>query len=359
MTQEPLLRELPYNPSEVQRGLVSCTGTDFCNLALIDTKTRAMALARDFERTIGATRPITIRWSGCPAACGNHHTADIGIQGCKVKVNGKIVDGVHVLVGGRGGTEPTSGGEDHRGPAVRRAAPGARSARPLFPAAGAPRGERCVSAATRPDRAGRVVLVGAGPGDPELITVRGLGWLRRAEVLVHDQLVSPALVDEAPPTALRIFAGKSGGRHCVAQSAINALLIHHAEAGRLVVRLKGGDPFVFGRGGEEALACLRAGIRVEVVPGVSSAVAVPAAAGIPVSHRGLGSSFAVVTGHEDPAKPEPTVDWARLATAVDTLVILMGMSTLPTIAARLIAAGRDAETPAAVIEQGTTASNER
>jgi uroporphyrinogen III methyltransferase / synthase len=203
---------------------------------------------------------------------------------------------------------------------------------------------------------GRVVLVGAGPGDPELITVRGLGWLRRAEVLVHDQLVSPALVDEAPPTALRIFAGKSGGRHCVAQSAINALLIHHAEAGRLVVRLKGGDPFVFGRGGEEALACLRAKIPVEVVPGVSSAVAVPAAAGIPVSHRGLGSSFAVVTGHEDPAKPEPTVDWARLATAVDTLVILMGMSALRTIAPRLIAAGRDAETPAAVIEQGTTAT---
>ena len=207
-----------------------------------------------------------------------------------------------------------------------------------------------------PERRGRVVLVGAGPGDPELITVRGLGWLRRAEVLVHDQLVSPALVDEAPPSALRIFAGKAGGRHCVAQSAINALLIHHAEAGRLVVRLKGGDPFVFGRGGEEALACLRAGIAVEVVPGVSSAFAVPAAAGIPVSHRGLSSSFAVVTGHEDPTKAEASVDWARLATAVDTLVILMGVSTLPMIAGQLIAAGRDARTPAAVIEQGATAA---
>ena len=175
-----------------------------------------------------------------------------------------------------------------------------------------------------PERRGRVVLVGAGPGDPELITVRGLGWLRRAEVLVHDQLVSPALVDEVPSGALRIFAGKAAGRHCVAQSAINALLIHHAEAGRLVVRLKGGDPFEFGRGGEEALACLRAGIAVEVVPGVSSAFAVPAAAGIPVSHRSLSSSFAVVTGHEDPTKAEASVDWARLATAVDTLVILMG-----------------------------------
>jgi ferredoxin-nitrite reductase len=108
-TQEPLLRALPYNPSEVLRGIVSCTGTDFCNLALIDTKTRSMALARELERRIGATRPISVRWSGCPAACGNHHTADIGLQGCKVKVDGKIVDGVHVSVGGRGGTDPRAG----------------------------------------------------------------------------------------------------------------------------------------------------------------------------------------------------------------------------------------------------------
>ena len=109
LTQEPLLRELPYNPSEVARGVVSCTGTDFCNLALIDTKTRAMALARELEQRIGATRPISVRWSGCPASCGNHHTADIGLQGCKVKVDGKIVDGVHVSVGGRGGTDPRAG----------------------------------------------------------------------------------------------------------------------------------------------------------------------------------------------------------------------------------------------------------
>ncbi len=202
---------------------------------------------------------------------------------------------------------------------------------------------------------GRVVLVGAGPGDPDLITVRGLRWLRRAEVVIYDQLASAALLDEAPPSALRIFAGKSGGRHCVAQSAINALLIHHAVAGRLVVRLKGGDPFVFGRGGEEMLACLAAGIDVEVVPGVSSAVAVPGSMGIPVTHRGLASSFAVVTGHEDPAKPGGhQVDWERLATAVDTLVVLMGVATLPVITARLIAAGRSTDTPAAVIERGTT-----
>jgi len=202
---------------------------------------------------------------------------------------------------------------------------------------------------------GRVVLVGAGPGDPELITVKGLGWLRRAEVVVHDQLVSPCLLDEAPPRALRIFAGKRAGQHCLPQSAITALLVHHAEAGRLVVRLKGGDPFVFGRGGEEAAACAAAGIACEVVPGVSSAVAVPAGAGIPVTHRGLASSFAVVTGHEDPDKSGGRVEWERLARAVDTIVVLMGTAALPEIVRRLLAAGRDPATPAAVISRGTTA----
>ena len=205
---------------------------------------------------------------------------------------------------------------------------------------------------------GRVVLVGAGPGDPELITLRGLRWLRRAEVIVYDQLATPDLLDEAPEDALRIFAGKSAGRHYLEQSAINAILIHHARRGRLVVRLKGGDPFVFGRGGEEMLACARAGVAVEVVPGVSAAIAVPAAAGIPVTHRGFASSFAVVTGHEDPAKPESAVDWERLATAVDTLVILMGVGTLPRITARLLAAGRSGDTPAAVIHRGTTQAEE-
>jgi uroporphyrinogen III methyltransferase/synthase len=205
---------------------------------------------------------------------------------------------------------------------------------------------------------GKVVLVGAGPGDPELITLRGLRWLRRAEVIVYDQLAAPELLGEAPEDALRIFAGKSAGRHCLEQSAINAVLIHHARRGRLVVRLKGGDPFVFGRGGEEILACACAGVAVEVVPGVSAALAVPAAAGIPVTHRGLASSFAVVTGHEDPAKPESAVDWERLATAVDTLVILMGVGTLPRITARLLAAGRRADTPAAVIHRGTTEAEE-
>jgi uroporphyrinogen III methyltransferase/synthase len=200
---------------------------------------------------------------------------------------------------------------------------------------------------------GKVVLVGAGPGDPELVTLRGLRRLRTAEVVVYDQLVNPALLEEAPASALRIFAGKVAGRHCMPQSAINAVLIHHAEAGRMVVRLKGGDPFVFGRGGEEALACRAAGIPVEVVPGVSASVAVAGAAGIPVTHRGLASSFAVVTGHEDPSKPGRGVDWQRLACATDTLVILMGVLTLPELARRLIAAGRDPSTPAAVISRGT------
>ena len=205
---------------------------------------------------------------------------------------------------------------------------------------------------------GRVVLIGAGPGDPELITRRGLRWLQRAEVVVYDQLVSPELLDEAPPDALQIFAGKSAGNHCMPQESINALLVRHARAGRLVVRLKGGDSFVFGRGGEEAQACLTAGVPVDVVPGVTSAVAVPAAAGIPVTHRGVASSFAVVTGHEDPGKPGGRVDWERLAGAVDTIVVLMGTAALPEIARRLLAAGRAPATPAAVIRRGTTAGEE-
>jgi uroporphyrin-III C-methyltransferase len=205
---------------------------------------------------------------------------------------------------------------------------------------------------------GRVVLVGAGPGDPELITLRGLSWLRKAEVVVYDRLVASALLEEAAPSALRIFAGKAAGHHCASQSAINSILVHHASAGRLVVRLKGGDPFVFGRGGEEMLACRRAGIPVEVVPGVSSALAAPAAAGIPLTHRGVAASFVVATGHEDSAKPADAaggrVDWDAVARAADTLVVLMGMASLAAIARRLVAAGRDPHTPAAVIHRGAT-----
>jgi len=201
---------------------------------------------------------------------------------------------------------------------------------------------------------GRVYLVGAGPGDPGLMTVRGLEVLRTADVIVYDRLVNPVLLDEAPPAALRLFAGKRTGGHCLPQDEINARLIEQARLGRSVVRLKGGDPFVFGRGGEEALALTGAGIPFEVVPGVSAAVAVPAYAGIPVTHRGLSSSFAVVTGHEDPAKAHADVDWGRLATAVDTLVVLMGAASLPRIAAELVGHGRSPDTPVALIRWGTT-----
>ena len=200
---------------------------------------------------------------------------------------------------------------------------------------------------------GRVVLVGAGPGDPGLITVAGADALGRAEAVVYDRLANPRLLDLAPATAERIFAGKGPQAHAMSQDEINALLIDLARAGKTVVRLKGGDPFVFGRGGEEAAALAAAGIPFEVVPGVSSAIAAPAYAGIPVTHRGVAASVAFVTGHEDPAKTESDIDWAKLATAVDTLVLLMGAGQLAEIVERLVAAGRPASTPAAVIEWGT------
>lgn len=200
---------------------------------------------------------------------------------------------------------------------------------------------------------GKVYLVGAGPGDPGLMTVRGFHLLRSAQVVVYDQLVNPVLLDEVPVDAERIFVGKKAGHHCIAQSEINEVLIAYADRGQEVVRLKGGDPFVFGRGGEEAEALADAGISFEIVPGVSSAVAVPAYAGIPLTHRDYASSFSVVTGHEA-IKSKSSVDWAKLATAVDTLVILMGLHNLPAIVAQLRAHGRSAQTPVAVIRQGTT-----
>ena len=196
---------------------------------------------------------------------------------------------------------------------------------------------------------GTVYLVGAGPGDPRLITVLGLDCLRRADVVVYDRLVSPALVDEARSDAEKIFVGKSPGDHSCRQEEINALLVRHALAGKTVVRLKGGDPFVFGRGSEEALACAEAGIPWEVVPGVTSSIAVPARAGIPLTHRETAGGFAVVTGH---CAEGDRQDWESLA-RVDTLVILMGLARLPEIAARLLLFGRSPETPVALIERGT------
>ncbi len=202
--------------------------------------------------------------------------------------------------------------------------------------------------------AGKVYLVGAGPGDPGLITVRGLELLRRAEVVVYDRLVDLELLCNARRDAEMIYAGKATDHHTLPQEEINALLIDRAKQGKNVVRLKGGDPFVFGRGGEEALALLAAGIPFEIVPGVTSAIAVPAAAGIPVTHRGVASSFTVVTGHEDSRRAQTGVDWAAIACSKGTLVFLMGVANLPTIVKELTGNGRSPETPAAIIERGTT-----
>lgn len=204
-----------------------------------------------------------------------------------------------------------------------------------------------------PDRAaGRVYLVGAGPGDPDLITVRGMRCLRVADVVVHDRLVHPDLVDEAPPGAERVFAGKAPGFEALSQPQINELMIERARAGETVVRLKGGDPFVFGRGGEEALALGEAAVPFEIVPGATSAVTVPARACIPLTHRDTAVSFAVVTGHRAGEPGGEAPHWAFLA-SVDTLVVLMGIGRLDEIVRSLVAHGRPPETPAAIVERGT------
>jgi uroporphyrin-III C-methyltransferase len=194
-----------------------------------------------------------------------------------------------------------------------------------------------------------VYLVGAGPGDPGLITVRGLELIRSCDAIVYDRLAAPELIEEAPARAARVFVGKEPGCHSRTQPEINELLVDLGRAGGIVVRLKGGDPFVFGRGGEEAETLAAAGIPFEVVPGISSAVAVPAYAGIPVTHRGIASSYMVTTGH-----PESSVQWDVLARFEGTVVLLMGVATLRRATERLIEEGRDPTESAAIIEQGTT-----
>ncbi|MHB1131080.1 MAG: uroporphyrinogen-III C-methyltransferase [Chloroflexota bacterium] len=205
---------------------------------------------------------------------------------------------------------------------------------------------------------GVVYLVGAGPGDPGLITARGLRRLQAADVVVYDRLVDERVLAEARPGAELIFVGKATSHHTMPQAEISAILIAKARAGKFVVRLKGGDPFVFGRGGEEAEELVKAGVRFEIVPGITSAVAAPAYAGIPVTHGDCAASFTVVTGHEDPTKPESRLDWPNLGAGNGTLVFLMGVSRLVEIARQLLRHGRPADTPVALVRWGTWAKQE-
>ncbi|MFH1486291.1 MAG: uroporphyrinogen-III C-methyltransferase [Chloroflexota bacterium] len=205
---------------------------------------------------------------------------------------------------------------------------------------------------------GKVSLVGAGPGDPGLITVRGLECLAEAETVVYDRLVDERILSHVKLGAELVYAGKSPQGHTLRQDEINALLVAKASEGKTVVRLKGGDPFVFGRGAEEAEALVEHGIPFEVVPGVTSAVAVPAYAGIPVTHRDCTSSLAIITGHEDPTKGESSIAWDKIATGAGTLVFLMGMANLAEIASELMRHGRDTSTPVALIRSGTQPTQE-
>jgi len=205
-------------------------------------------------------------------------------------------------------------------------------------------------------RRGSVVLVGGGPGDPGLITVRGRRAISQADVVVADHLAPQALLSSLPADVEVIDASKLPRGRSMAQEQINALLIEHAQAGKRVVRLKGGDPFVFGRGMEELEACVAAGVAVEVVPGITSAIAVPALAGIPVTHRGLTHEFVVVSGHLPPGHPNSLVDWPALGRLRGTVVVLMGVDTAPAIAAALLEHGRPGATPVAIVSDGSTAA---
>ena len=211
---------------------------------------------------------------------------------------------------------------------------------------------------TKSRRAGKVYLVGAGPGDPGLLTLKGKECLERADVVLYDYLANPVLLKYAPATAQRIYVGRRGRGQYQDQADINRLLIERAQEGNVVVRLKGGDPFVFGRGGEEAEAVATAGVDFEIVPGVTAAVAVPAYAGIPVTHRTLASTVTFVTGHEDPTKPGTLLEWPKLASTSGTLVFMMGMKNLPSIARQLLSEGRSQETPVAAIRWGTKAEQQ-
>ncbi|NJK61625.1 MAG: uroporphyrinogen-III C-methyltransferase [Synechococcaceae cyanobacterium SM2_3_1] len=201
---------------------------------------------------------------------------------------------------------------------------------------------------------GKVYLMGAGPGDPGLLTVKGKGILTYADVVIYDALVSSAILDLIPPAAERIYAGKRSGRHSRPQEEISSLLIEKAQHHAVVVRLKGGDPFLFGRGAEEMAALVAAQVDVEVIPGVSAGMAAPAYAGIPVTHRDYSSSVLFVTGHEAVGRYQPRVNWRAVAEAAETIVVYMGIYNLPSITHELLQAGKPPETPVAIICWGTT-----
>lgn len=205
---------------------------------------------------------------------------------------------------------------------------------------------------------GKVYLVGAGPGDYKLISLKGRECIEEADVIIYDRLADDRLLGFARSEAELIYVGKASSEHTLRQEDINRLLVAKAKEGHNVVRLKGGDPFVFGRGGEEALELVNEGVPFEIVPGVTSAIAVPAYAGIPVTHRGVATSFAVVTGHEEPGKADSGICWSKLAKGVDTLIFLMGIENLPAISSNLISNGRSPDTPAAVIRWGTKPEQE-
>ncbi|MDO5285306.1 MAG: uroporphyrinogen-III C-methyltransferase [Actinomycetia bacterium] len=206
--------------------------------------------------------------------------------------------------------------------------------------------------------AGTVTLVGGGPGDPGLLTLAGLEAVRQADVILYDRLAPVEVLDEAPGHCEKLPVGKVPRGEYVPQERINALLVEHAQAGRKVVRLKGGDSFVFGRGGEEWQACAAAGIPVRVVPGVTSAVAAPELVGIPVTHRHLVQGFTVVSGHVAPDDPRSMLDWAQLATSPTTLVVMMGVARMGEIAERLLAGGMSPETPVAVVRNASLATQQ-
>lgn len=205
---------------------------------------------------------------------------------------------------------------------------------------------------------GKVFFVGAGPGDVGLITVKGLACIKKADVILYDRLVNSQLLHNAPIDAEKIFVGKRSDHHTLSQEQINQLIVKKAKENKIVVRLKGGDPFIFGRGGEEAEECVDCGIPFEIIPGISSSLAVPAYAGIPVTHRDLNSSFAVITGHERPEKVDTSINWSKVSTATETLIFLMGVKNLPFIVQQLVGNGRNEDTPIALVRWGTLPSQQ-